>query len=114
MVFRLTPALVIHVPSVEPDMASGRPDAKPMPIMTKTRLLRNTPRNAPMHTPSPACAERANFRFDSFVCAREAEWRRGGCALFEKDEMAGPFARNALARGVQLPNSETRNQPQEK
>src|SRR5512140_1092784 len=102
MVLRLTPALVIQVPRVEPDMASGSPEAKPMPIITKTRLLRNAPRNAPIHSHSPACAKHATFRMDSFVCASGAEWHRGNVALREKDGFAAYLTGDALARRVQL------------
>jgi hypothetical protein len=77
-----------------------------MPIITKTRLLRYAPRNAPMDSPSPACAKHANFRVDSFVCASEAEWRRRRMTLGEKNGFAGHFASLALARRVQLVLSE--------
>ena len=114
MVFRLTPALVIHVPSVDPDMASGSPDAKPMPIMTKTRLLRNALRNAPMDPPSPACAKRANFRVDSFVCTSGAEWCRANGLRCDQGDFPGAFTSEQLARPVQMPETRNRNNEKEK
>src|ERR1035437_2109720 len=75
MVLRLTPTLVIQVPSVEPDIASGRPDANPRPSIAKTRLLRNASMNAPMGSNCPAGADGATFRVDSFVCTSGAKWR---------------------------------------
>jgi hypothetical protein len=62
-----------------------------------------------MHLPSPACEEGATFRVDSFVCACEAEWRRGRALHCEKNRFARDFAQVELACRVQLVPCETRN-----
>jgi len=76
MVFRFTPALVIHALRVVRVSASGSPDAKPSAMSMPTRLLRNALMNAPMGPPSPGVGLSASFRGNPFQNAsqEEADW----------------------------------------